>query len=295
MKKWLPALALTAIICALLASSGVAQSAIQATRVLIVDSTNTAVTPSVDATDNTAAQTTGPQVFGVASSAAPTVAGADGRSKSIWIDLNGRVHVTGDASMSKLLVTPDSVALPANQSVNVAQINGVTPLMGTGNTGTGAQRVTISTDQVALNGMGVGATGAAPPANANYFAGITSGATGGLLSAGVPVCDSQAFLDMTTATTTEIVALTSGRTIHICHIRAVANGTTVMTFKRGTGTNCGTGTAAIDAAYDLTAQTGFSAGSGFGEVLSGNTSANAVCVTSSAAVNLHVFVRYAVY
>jgi hypothetical protein len=49
--------------------------------------------------------------------------------------------------MTKLLVTPDSVALPANQSVNVAQINGVTPLMGSGNTGTGSPRVTIATDQ----------------------------------------------------------------------------------------------------------------------------------------------------
>jgi hypothetical protein len=40
---------------------------------------------------------------------------------------------------AKLLVTPD-----ANSAVNVAQINGVTPLMGAGNTGTGAQRTTTS-------------------------------------------------------------------------------------------------------------------------------------------------------
>lgn len=37
-------------------------------------------------------------------------------------------------------------ALVANQSVNVAQINGVTPLMGAGNTGTGSHRVTIASD-----------------------------------------------------------------------------------------------------------------------------------------------------
>jgi len=40
--------------------------------------------------------------------------------------------------------------LTANQSVNNAQINGVTPLMGAGNTGTGSQRVTIATDQAAV-------------------------------------------------------------------------------------------------------------------------------------------------
>jgi hypothetical protein len=51
---------------------------------------------------------------------------------------------------NKLLVTPDSVALPANQSVNAAQINGVTPLMGNGTTGTGSPRVTIASDNTAF-------------------------------------------------------------------------------------------------------------------------------------------------
>ncbi len=50
------------------------------------------------------------------------------------------------ALTNKLLVTPDSVALPANQSVNVSQINGVTTTMGNGASGTGVQRVTIASD-----------------------------------------------------------------------------------------------------------------------------------------------------
>lgn len=54
------------------------------------------------------------------------------------------------ALTNKILVTPDSVALPANQSVNNAQINGVTPLMGNGVTGTGSQRVTIASDNTAF-------------------------------------------------------------------------------------------------------------------------------------------------
>lgn len=41
-------------------------------------------------------------------------------------------------------------ALSANQSTNVAQINGVAPLMGAGVTGTGSPRVTIVSDQVAI-------------------------------------------------------------------------------------------------------------------------------------------------
>lgn len=46
---------------------------------------------------------------------------------------------------NKLLVTPD-----ANSAVNNAQINGVTPLMGNGVTGTGSQRVTIASDNTAF-------------------------------------------------------------------------------------------------------------------------------------------------
>lgn len=54
------------------------------------------------------------------------------------------------ALTNKLLVTPDSVALPANQSVNVAQINGVATTMNNGATGTGVQRVTIANDSTGI-------------------------------------------------------------------------------------------------------------------------------------------------
>jgi hypothetical protein len=54
------------------------------------------------------------------------------------------------ALTNKLLVTPDSVALPANQSVNISQINGVTTATGTGIMGTGVQRVAIASDNDAL-------------------------------------------------------------------------------------------------------------------------------------------------
>lgn len=46
--------------------------------------------------------------------------------------------------------TTNLVALGANQTVNIAQINGVTPLMGNGVTGTGSQRVTIASDNTAF-------------------------------------------------------------------------------------------------------------------------------------------------
>lgn len=47
--------------------------------------------------------------------------------------------------------TTNLVALAANQSVNEAQINGVTPLMGNGVSGTGSQRVNIASDNTAFS------------------------------------------------------------------------------------------------------------------------------------------------
>lgn len=61
--------------------------------------------------------------------------------------------IQGVAAMTKLLVTPDSVALPANQSVNVAQMAGVAPSLNTGVRDAGTQRVTIATnDSVPVTG-----------------------------------------------------------------------------------------------------------------------------------------------
>jgi hypothetical protein len=50
------------------------------------------------------------------------------------------------ALTNKLLVTPDSVALPANQSVNAAQFGGTNVSTGTGAGGAGIPRVTVSND-----------------------------------------------------------------------------------------------------------------------------------------------------
>lgn len=68
--------------------------------------------------------------------------------------------------------TTNLVALAANQSVNVAQINAVTPLMGNGATGTGSQRVTIASDNTAFS---VNAIAKTPTALTVHQAAITVG------------------------------------------------------------------------------------------------------------------------
>lgn len=69
---------------------------------------------------------------------------------------------------NKLLVTPDSVALPANQSVNVAQMNGTTTSMDAGATGVGTQRVILANNSSAIANWGQGATGTTVPTGAQY-------------------------------------------------------------------------------------------------------------------------------
>lgn len=229
-----------------------------------------------------------------ASAAAPSDVSADGDAVRVWALRNGAQAVQPTYA-------------------------GILQSTGNGTAGTGTPRVTIASDNTAftVNAAQSGtwtvqpgntanstpwlttdgatsATGSAPPAKAGYLGGVTSGATGGLLG-GITTCDSQAFLDMTTATTTELVALTASRKVYVCYWLAEANGTTVMTFKRGTGTNCGTGTTTISNAWDLVAQVGFSGGGGLGAIFDNQNAGDALCVTSSAAVNLHVYVRYAKY
>lgn len=190
------------------------------------------------------------------------------------------------ALTNKLLVTPDSVALPANQSVNVSQINGVTPLMGAGNTGTGSQRVTVATDQAAIPLAGQGATGAAVPANA-----VLAGAQSGANMVGLIQASASAQITMSTATTTQFVALSGTTKIYVTSFDVLAAGTTNVTFVYGTGANCGTGTTALAGLYTLTAQSGIAKGSGLGPVLV-VPAGNALCVTNSQAIVIGGSISY---
>jgi hypothetical protein len=72
------------------------------------------------------------------------------------------------------LTTPLNVALAANQSVNVAQINGVTVLAGAGTVGTGSQRVAVGQDTTTIAGSAPGTAGS-PSSNVVSVQGVTSG------------------------------------------------------------------------------------------------------------------------
>jgi hypothetical protein len=131
-----------------------------------------------------------------------------------------------------------------------------------------------------------GATGSAVPSRAG-FVGVNSGGNlTGLIQA-----DSSAPINVSTATTTQLVALSSGKKIYVTSLDVIAAGTGNITFEYGTGTNCGTGTNLLTGAYNLTAQAGLAKGNGLGPVLVVPAS-NALCVLTSAAVQMSGSIAY---
>jgi hypothetical protein len=95
------------------------------------------------------------------------------------------------ALTNKLLVTPDSVALPANQSVNVNQLAGTATSVNSGTKDAGTLRVVLATDQPALtNKLLVTPDSVALPANqsvnVNQFGGSAAVTGTGASGSGVP-------------------------------------------------------------------------------------------------------------
>lgn len=199
--------------------------------------------------------------------------------------------VQGIAGMTKLLVTPDSVALPANQSVNVSQMNGVTVTMGAGATGTGVQRV---------NPVSSSATGAAPPASASFVAGLGSGATGGFLI-GPAIGDTFKAVNVSTATTTLLITGVSGRHVRITSLDLITAAANNVALISGTGATCGTGTAGMNggttaaSGWNFAANGGIAKGNGVGTVLQTVATGDSVCAVTSAATQLSGSIGYAIY
>lgn len=98
-------------------------------------------------------------------------------------------------------------------------------------------------------------------------------------------------ISLSSAATTQLVALTSGQVIYVCSYDFIANGTVNVTFQEGTGTNCGTGTTAKTGAYPLTAQAGL-VRTATGAVQWKTGTGSALCLTLSAAVQTSGVLTY---
>lgn len=104
------------------------------------------------------------------------------RATPVVVDLgaNNDVTVSGTVAATQ----SGSWSLAANQSVNVAQMNGVATTMGNGASGTGVQRVTIASDSTGvIIARGAAAVDAAVSGNPVYTGGRASTATPTAVSA----------------------------------------------------------------------------------------------------------------
>lgn len=135
--------------------------------------------------------------------------------------------------------------------VNIKEINGVAPLMGSGNTGTGSPRITIATDQPALTNpllVTPGAnsnTGSAVPAKADYLGSNQSGVLAGIIT-----CNGYA-KDRSTTADVQLVAISGSTVIYVCGYRISGESTTTsdVNLRYATNSNCTSG------ATDLTPAT----------------------------------------
>lgn len=99
-------------------------------------------------------------------------------------------------------------------------------------------------------------------------------------------------ISVSTATTTQLVALSGTTQIRVTSLSLIAGGTGNATFVYGTGSNCATGLTSLTGAYNLTAQSGLALGAGLGNVLIA-PAGQALCITTSAAVQMSGHVTYA--
>ena len=106
-------------------------------------------------------------------------------------------------------------------------------------------------------------------------------------------CTSQASATITAGATTEVVALTASQIIRVCSFTIGMSASGTAKFVQGTGTNCGTGTADIMPATQISTGNVLALSGGASSVLR-TSSGSALCVTAATG-NAQVYVNYAKY
>ena len=104
-------------------------------------------------------------------------------------------------------------------------------------------------------------------------------------------CRSTALYDASTNGSTKLITGLSTQQVRICGFNFWAAGTTTVKLVTGTGTNCGTGEAALTPAYSLTTQTGIpDSSSGWRGMLADR--GLDVCIKTSAGVAVQAQIYY---
>lgn len=121
----------------------------------IASGTTIPVTAAQATASNLNAQVQGTSASGASKSGNPVQVGGVFNTTQPTVTTGQTVEAQATARGALIVATGTdafNVALAANQSVNVAQVNGITVLTGTGATGTGSQRVTVAVDSATVAG-----------------------------------------------------------------------------------------------------------------------------------------------
>lgn len=144
------------------------------------------------------------------------------------------------ALTNKLLVTPDSVALPANQSTNVAQVAGTATDVDSGVKSAGTIRVVLATDQPALTNKLLVTPDALPAnqsTNVAQVAGTATDVNSGVKSAGtmrVVLATDQPALTNKLLVTPDSVALPANQSVNVAQVAGTATSVNNGTVDAGT-------------------------------------------------------------
>ena len=182
-----------------------------------------------------------------------------GASGSAWGSAPTGLNVLGVNADVLSSALPTGAATAANQEVTPA-----------GASATSAQAVQGVTGGVPM-----------PTTGANTGGSLTT-----IIQAGVSVP-----INISTATTTQLVAAIAGKAIYVTAWDVIAAGTGSITLEYGTGSSCGAGTTPLTGAYGLAAQFGIAKGNGLGPMLV-VPAGNALCALTSAAVQMSGSVSY---
>jgi hypothetical protein len=104
-------------------------------------------------------------------------------------------------------------------------------------------------------------------------------------------------INISTATTTQLIAASGSKVIYIMHWDLLGGGTGNFTLEYGTGVNCATNPQPLTGPYPLVAQTRLDNGAGLGPVLivplTAALAGQALCAVTSAAVQMSGSVAFA--
>lgn len=164
-------------------------------------------------------------------------------------------------------------ALAANQSVNVAQVNGVATQVNTGAVGTGSQRVAVGTDTATIAGSAPGTQDVIPMGCAGQTIANTT------------------YTPFTLASTTSLKLVTkvSAKKVYICSINIVSAAANNVALIEGTKvtTDCDTSTAGLAGGttaatgWNFAANGGLTLGNGQGIIAKSGTANFDVCLLAS--------------